>query len=546
MGPLPSFWLGKIPRQLGDVRRLEKLELVGNNLDGPIPTEVVNLRYFDKFNTGVLDAESSRLPTGTVMLQVFFGYLDLVSDLYTAVSYYESGDSFWFTLVLAFALGPGIIASVFFLTPTIVRVRVPWVRRVLVATQLSLLVEAWRNVAKRRFTPILEVVRLIEALFESVPQLLLQLYAALLLWSSPERNVLRLGSVCISAGSLAYNATDLFSAKRLERCSDPLEGGICPCCSWLTGLPFSRVPEKGSSRLNGWGDVHPRTHVWLCLLYHILEIVSRFVPLAMLALVMRKWFFLVLPYLWWSRYAVRKKAAAWTRKSTRETDKARPRKSVTERVRVKLVAMPFLDSVMDGSAAFGLGLVVTLVEFIVCVVIYHLYNHDDLPTNLRLGLYVVASSCMVGKLLLAALAIFPLRADEDGPGIFGSAVASSSGSALGGPSETVGDVDEGVVALANVMEIDEGKVDELERPSGTPLAGASAAAVSEAVEGGLDGDVENALISERAPSEGMRLPPTTHALSTPSPNGLAVATNAATGDAQGDNGEVGGNGDQLS
>ncbi|CAM9642738.1 unnamed protein product, partial [Ectocarpus sp. 13 AM-2016] len=411
----------------------------------PIPTEVVNLRNFDNFNTGVLDAESSPLPTGTVMLQVFFGYLDLVSDLIAAVSYYESGDLFWFAFVLVFALGPGVIASVFFLAPTMVRVRVPWMRRVFVATQLSLLGEAWRNVVKRRFTPILELVRLIEALFESVPQLLLQLYAALLLWSSRERNVLRLGSVCISAGSLAYNATDIFSAKRLERCGDRPGGVICTCCSRLTGLPFSRVPEKGGSRLNGWGDVHPRTHVWLCLLYHILEIVSRFVPLAMLALVMRKWFFLVLPYMWLSRYAVRKKAAAWTRKSTRETGRARPLKSLTERVRVKLVAMPFLDSVMDGTVAFGLGLVVTLVEFIVCLVIYHLYNDDHLPTNVRLVLTVVALGGVVGKLCLAVLAIFPLRADEEGPGALGSAIVeSSNGSALSSPGETVSDVDYGI------------------------------------------------------------------------------------------------------
>ncbi|CAN0486090.1 unnamed protein product, partial [Ectocarpus sp. 8 AP-2014] len=344
---------GTIPRQLGNLRRLERLDLIGNKLRGPIPTEVVNLRNFDNFNTGVLDAESSPLPTGTVLLQVFFGYLDLISDLTAAVSYYESGDLFWFALVLVFALGPGIIASVFFLTPAMVRVRVPWTRRLFVATQLSLLGEAWRNVVKRRFTPILELVRLIEALFESVPQLLLQLYAALLLWSSHERNVLRLGSVCISAGSLAYNATDIFSAKRLESCDDPRGDGICACCSRLTGLPFSRVSEEGGSRLNGWGNVHPRTHVWLCLSYHILEIVSRFVPLAMLALVMRKWFFFVLPYLWVSRYFLIRMAAVWTRKSTRKTDRARPLKSVAERVRVKLVAMPFLDSVMDGTVAFG-------------------------------------------------------------------------------------------------------------------------------------------------------------------------------------------------
>lgn len=47
--------------------------------------------------------------------------------------------------------------------------------------------------------------------------------------------------------------------------------------------------------------MHPRSYVWLCFVYHILEIFSRFVSLSMLALVLREWFFLALPYLWGSR-----------------------------------------------------------------------------------------------------------------------------------------------------------------------------------------------------------------------------------------------------
>ncbi|CAN0350161.1 unnamed protein product, partial [Scytosiphon promiscuus] len=160
----------------------------------------------------------------------------------------------------------------------------------------------------------LALVRVIEPLFEAVPQLLLQLYAMLLLWSETSLSNSNLNgrvvSVCISAVSLAYAATDVSSVEKLLNSRLLGEGGtdrfrMCPRCPSITGIIFSRVPEKGVSRLAGrLGWVHPRSHVWFCFLYHVVEVISRFVPLAMVALVLRKWFFFVLPYLWISRCLV--------------------------------------------------------------------------------------------------------------------------------------------------------------------------------------------------------------------------------------------------
>ncbi|CAN0300422.1 unnamed protein product, partial [Scytosiphon promiscuus] len=110
---------------------------------------------------------------------VLFGYFDLGSDLYTAVSYYKSGHPIWFGLVLFFALAPAIIVSAFFLRGGDIE---NLFRRVLVATQLSLLFEAWWTVENEEYSDILSLVRVIEPLFESIPQLLLQLYALLVLW----------------------------------------------------------------------------------------------------------------------------------------------------------------------------------------------------------------------------------------------------------------------------------------------------------------------------------------------------------------------------
>ncbi|CAN0374988.1 unnamed protein product, partial [Ectocarpus fasciculatus] len=164
----------------------------------------------------------------------------------------------WFGLGLFFALGPAVIVSLFFLSG------VGWFRRFLVATQLSLLAEALKTVHGGDYSPVLALVRVVGPLFESVPQLLLQLYAMLRLWtetsSSSSRLAWRVVSVCISAASLAYAATDVSSVERLLNCGGGNDGErfrLGPRCSSLTGVVFSRVPAEGTSSLRGLGNVHP-------------------------------------------------------------------------------------------------------------------------------------------------------------------------------------------------------------------------------------------------------------------------------------------------
>lgn len=133
-------------------------------------------------------------------------------------------------------------------------------RRVLLATQLSLLFEAWEPVEEREYSAILALMRVVEVLLESVPQLLLQLYALLVLWieesSSPSRVVWRVVSECISATSMAYAASDVCSVEQPLLATGAGDGvarfGLCPGCPSLTGI-FSRLPDKGASTFGGIG-----------------------------------------------------------------------------------------------------------------------------------------------------------------------------------------------------------------------------------------------------------------------------------------------------
>ncbi|CAM9822664.1 unnamed protein product, partial [Laminaria digitata] len=240
---------GAIPKELGGLSELQQLHLGSNQLTGLIPPELGNLaalthlylegnqlsgeansgrveepRRLSRFQHIGLALDGPPLPAVDIdnaikilILPVVLGYADLASDLYTAVSYYQSYDYVLFGLGLVFAVGPAIILSAYFLSG------VHWFRRVLVATQLGLLFEAivTFNSASDyggEYSPVLALVRVVEPLFESVPQLLLQLYAMLRLWaetsSSPSRLGWRVVSVCTSAASLAYAATDLSSVRR--------------------------------------------------------------------------------------------------------------------------------------------------------------------------------------------------------------------------------------------------------------------------------------------------------------------------------------------
>lgn len=386
---------------------------------GPVPRELVDHGNFDNFETGLSLMDGPPLPTVQnqwhaamiLVLPIVLGYADLASDLYTAASYLRSGRHWWGALGLTFSLGPSLIMAVFFVA------HIGWVRRVLVAIQLSLIFEALSTAFTRKYSQTIALIRVVEPLFEAMPQLLLQSDAMLMLWSetSPSSNRLRVLSVCISVASLAYAATDISSVEGIilqnkeKAPREDNEWSMYSLLSRLTGVLFSRVPETGSSEV-GWSvEMHPRAHVWLCFVYHILEIASRFIPLSLLALVMRSWFALVLIWLWLSRCLLLL-GIIWRSTPKENFVEAIREMAASFRFRVRVVAMPFLDSIIDNRTVFGCGLILTSVEFAIFMFVYHVYPREhELTPNERMAITVAAVCCLAGKTAFALAVITPLK-----------------------------------------------------------------------------------------------------------------------------------------
>lgn len=410
------------------------------SLTGPLPKQLIRHPHFNGFETGIaLDGPplpavtNRRQALNIVILPVLFGYADLASDVHTALSYLMSGHLAWCVLGLLFALAPSVVVAVFFVRD------IGW-RRILVAMQLGLIYEAFHTVKSPQYSPTLALLRVVGPLCESLPELLMQLYVMMMYWeTTPSSTALacRVVSVCISTLSLAHAATDISSVEMLQTAPVHETSTVHGCCTSLTEAAFSRVPAAGILELGWMGEVRVGSYVWFCFVYHLLEVVSRFVPLTLLALVMRGWFVLVLLYLWLSRCCVILGTVLISteddalrqgyRAAACEGGKvARRRAAADFRFRVRMVAMPFLDSIMDGKAAFLVGLWLTLVESIVFIAVYHGYLHDrDLDTHVRRVFTAVAIGCMVGKMLLALVVIVPLKADINAPASAGSSVTDS-------------------------------------------------------------------------------------------------------------------------
>ncbi|CAN0020203.1 unnamed protein product [Pylaiella littoralis] len=187
----------------------------------------------------------------------------------------------WFALGLTFVVGPALIAAIFFLA------REDMWRRVSVALHLGLLVEALPSIDEEEYSHVLVSLRNVEPLYESVPQLMLQMYALLLEWDSDDSQwlPLRLFSVMVSCSSLAYATTGLVAEHPLSRLSSTTLL-LITWCPRRTGLAFGTVPANGIVQVYR-SSLHSQNFVWAFLVYQVLEIGSRFIPLALLALVLR-------------------------------------------------------------------------------------------------------------------------------------------------------------------------------------------------------------------------------------------------------------------
>ncbi|CAM9950409.1 unnamed protein product [Choristocarpus tenellus] len=82
------------------------------------------------------------------------------------------------------------------------------------------------------------------------------------------------------------------------------------------------------------------------------------------------------------------------------------------RSQLRLVGMPFMDSVFDSSIAFRFALLITLVEFVACLLISNFVSDREdvnVPDKPRRVISTVAIVCMVVKLVMAFLFVVPFK-----------------------------------------------------------------------------------------------------------------------------------------
>ena len=365
---------------------------------GEVPRALRKHRNWWAFETGIT-ADGAPVPPWkspwSVAIPLSLGYLDLFTDVSTVISYYQE-HWWWFALGLTFVVAPAMVAALFFLDQ-----EEDMRTRLFVALHLGLLVEAFSSISREEYSRVLVSLRVVEPLYESVPQLMLQVYALLLEWDGDESQWLpfRLFSIVVSCSSLAYATTGLVAEHPLSTLST--SGTLSAWCPCLTGLAFGTVPENGEVKVYGSDKkLHSQDFVWAFLVYQVLEIGARFISLALLALVLRAYFFLVLVWLWSSRSVILR----------RSLDPRR--ESLGFRSQVRLVGMPFMDSVMDDLRSYDWGCALTTVEFLICMgigVFVSTGGEVQVPADIRRVWCVAAAVCMVGKLLLGFLIVRPFK-----------------------------------------------------------------------------------------------------------------------------------------
>lgn len=147
-------------------------------------------------------------------------------------------------------------------------------------------------------------------------------------------------------------------------------------------------------------NLHSQDFVWAFLVYQVLEIGPRSISLALLALVLRAYFFPVLVWLWVSRAAILRRSLG------------PGRESLGFRPQARLVGMPFMDSVMDDVCSYDLGCAFTTVEFLICALVSVFASTGgevQVSANIRLVWCSAAAACTVGKLLLGFLIVRPFK-----------------------------------------------------------------------------------------------------------------------------------------
>lgn len=326
---------------------------------------------------------------------LLLGYLDLASDL-AAVASYRSQQRYWFVVGLVFIFGPSLALGAALIRKESAK------RGVAVMAQVGLLVEAYVSIAEERYSHIMVALRVIGPLFESLPQLLLQTYILLV---NREYLALRVFSVAVSTLSLAAATTGVVAEHPLSQFTWA-NGVDYPTARFTlaSSLFFGSIPFVGSVVIGGGFRMHPQDFVWWFLAYEILEVVGRFLSLAVAALVLEFYLFVLLAWFWFTRWTL----------SRVSIGRGVERENLHFRTLVRNVGMPFMDAVIDRVQAYKVSCFFTFVETACCLAVGNALEVADgrraLASNDARSIFtVVALLCTAGKIILAFVVVVPFK-----------------------------------------------------------------------------------------------------------------------------------------
>lgn len=318
---------------------------------GGIPNTIRKHANFRKFVFSVPE-DGAPIPPWkskrSAMPALVIGYLDLFTDIAATFSY-KDDEEWWFVVGMTLVVGPALLAAVF------VFGKLNWWRRAAIATQLGLIVESWISYKQESYSEVLVALRVLQPLYESLPQIMLQTYVILL---SRRQLGVRLCSLVVSLLSLSYALTGVVAEHPLSQLKWA-RGVDYPAAksSAASGLFFGTVPYVGSVAVRGGFRIHPQDFVWWFLFYQVLEITARMLALSVLALV---WDFYIIVAVFWlmsSRWFI----------SRASLGSGELRETLRFRVLVRSFGMPFLDSVLDRPGAYKLSCFLTCVETVFCL-----------------------------------------------------------------------------------------------------------------------------------------------------------------------------------
>ncbi|CAN0167865.1 unnamed protein product, partial [Scytosiphon promiscuus] len=341
---------GSIPEELGDLPLLEKLDLAQNALlmsGGGIPKSLRTHRNFRRFVFAVPELGAPIPPwisKRSLLPAVVLGYLDFFTDLATVLSYGRLGMARAFAVGLAFIIGPALVDGAYVLRENTAA------RGAAAAAQLGLVVESFISIREESYSNVLVALRVLDPLFRSMPQVLLQAYMLLV---DQEFLALRVVSLVVSTLSLAMASTGILAEHPLSQLG--WARGIqypSPMLPVVSKILFGTVPYVGSVYARMGIKLHPQDFVWWFLLYQILEIASKVLSLAVVALPLGLYTFVILGWLWVSRAFISRVSIGG----------AVVRERLRFRKLIRFAAAPIMDSVIDRVTAYKVCCFFTCVE----------------------------------------------------------------------------------------------------------------------------------------------------------------------------------------